>query len=136
MAVRTTDANVRGILEVDASLTDLTPFILTANEIVTEVCTDSSYSATRLELIERWLAAHFTAIRDMRSASEKAGSVGVNYQHKVDLNLNVTIYGQQAMLIDTAGNLAALQRRVEEGIDISNMGVSWLGEDLDTEEDD
>ena len=87
---RTNATNVKSIIEVDASIivsdSDLDPFISTANELVTEMCTGTvngpktAYTATRLELIERWLSAHFYAVRDPRVKNEKAGSVGVAYQ--------------------------------------------------------
>lgn len=134
---RTTAVLVRGIIETDdTSIPDLDPFIEVANELVTELCTDSSYSTTRLELIERWLSAHFYAIRDPRPSSEKAGPVSVNYQYKVDLNLYVTTYGQQAAILDTAGNLAALNKRMKDGTK-SSPTLVWLGEDYyDNDEDE
>lgn len=125
MAVRTTEAAVSAIIEVDATI-GLTPFIEVASAIVDDVCTDSGYSSTKLELIERWLAAHFYAIRDMRTAQEVAGSVSQSFQFKLGLNLANTMYGQQAMLVDTAGNLAALSKRMEKGKKQS-VGVTWLG---------
>ena len=64
--VRTTSSDVEGIIEVDASIS-LDPFIETANAFVTECCSSvSTYDATRLELIERWLSAHMYTNRDMR----------------------------------------------------------------------
>lgn len=127
---RTDATNVAKVIEVDEEI-DLTPFIDTANELVTEMCTgdngpDPVYSANRLELIERWLAAHFYAIRDMRPANEKAGPVGVAYQHEVDLNLANTMYGQQAMVLDTNGGLATLNKQTEEG-GPREVGLTWLG---------
>tara|TARA_Y100000310_G_C20273391_1_gene619112 strand:- start:45 stop:449 length:405 start_codon:yes stop_codon:yes gene_type:complete len=128
---RTNATNIKAIIEVDTTIiaadSDLDPFISTANELVTEICTgtnapDPVYSATRLELIERWLAAHFYAIRDPRAKSEKAGSVGVAYRGKTDLNLSLTHYGQQAMMIDTNGGLARLDKG--KGITAS---VLWAG---------
>lgn len=129
MSYRTTEALVRGIIETDdTNIPDLTPFIAASNELVTECCSDSSYDATRLEMIERWLAAHFYAIRDPRAASEKAGSVSANYQYKVDLNLAVTTYGQMAMILDTAGSLAALNIRTAKGLK-KVVALTWLGTD-------
>lgn len=120
MAVRTNATNVKAIIEVDSSIivsdSDLDAFITTANELVTEICTGTTngptpvYTATRLELIERWLTAHFYAIRDPRAKSEKAGSVGVSYRGKTDLNLALTHYGQQAMMLDTNGGLSRLDK--------------------------
>lgn len=131
---RTTESAVQGIIEHDATI-DLDPFIEVANALVTDVCTGSSYSSTKLELIERWLSAHFYAIRDPRAESEKAGSVGAKYFGKVGLNLSVTRYGQMAMVLDTAGNLAALSKRMEDGLSTS-VGVTWLGTEDETPSED
>jgi hypothetical protein len=125
MAIRTTPSLVAGIIEVDPSI-DLDPFILTASELVTEVCAIASYTVGRLELIERWLAAHFYAIRDPRTTQERAGSVGANFESKVDLNLALTRYGQQAMMLDTQGGLAALNKSILSG-GSRVASVTWLG---------
>lgn len=124
MAVRTTSSAVSGIVEVSSG-DDLTPFIETANALVTDICSPLGYDSTRLELIERWLAAHFYSIYNVRVSQESAGSVQASYQYKVDLNLNVTMYGQQAMLLDTKGGLASLQKRVIDGAGKPN--VAWMG---------
>jgi hypothetical protein len=128
MSVRTTAAAVGGIIEVDANI-DVTPFIATANAIVTECCTGGDHDAGRLELIERWLSAHYYAVRDPRAESEKAGSVGAKYQSKVDLGFNTSHYGQTAMQLDTEGNLAALNEKTKRGA--VSVGVSWLGKTED-----
>ena len=121
-------------MEVDDSIS-LTPFIAAAEELVTECCVDSDYTATRLAMVEAWLAAHFYLIRDQAMASERAGDVGVNYQYQIGLNLQQTKQGQMAMILDTAGNLAALSKRIEEGKSFS-IHIGWLGTDYDTEEED
>jgi hypothetical protein len=124
---RTTTDVVAQIIEVDSAI-DVEPFIEIANELVTEACGDAGYSDTRLELIERWLAAHFYAIRDNRVATEGAGTVNTTYQFRVGLNLNVTIYGQQALVLDTKGLLAALSKQAETG-ESKRPGLMWLGSD-------
>ena len=124
---RTTDASVGGIIEVDSSIS-LTPFISIANELVTECCgsVTPAYSTTRLELIERWLAAHFYTNRDGRAFREKAGSVSKEKQSKVDLGFDTSHYGQTAMRLDTLGGLASLNEQSKKG---GNQPVSatWLG---------
>jgi len=125
MSVRTTDELVEEIIEVDSTIS-LTPFIAVANELVTELCTDSDYSSSRLLLIETWLAAHFYAIRDPRIESEKAGSVSEKRAIKIGLNLQQTTYGQQAMLLDTSGNLAALNKGMDTGK--RTPSVTWAGQ--------
>ena len=126
MAVRTTAVAINLIIEIDANIS-LTPFIEAANALVTECCSGSStYDATRLELIERWLSAHFYTVRDMRAESEKAGSVAEKKQSKVDLGFNTSHYGQMAMRLDTEGGLAALNERILKG-KTSAIEFSWLG---------
>jgi hypothetical protein len=137
MAVRTTSAAVEGILEESPSLT-LTPFIETGSYLVDKCCADVTnpdgsafYDATALELIERWLSAHFYHVAATRANAEKAGSVGETKRSKVDLKLNLTHYGGQAMLLDVAGGLASLNKT---GINTISAGVDWLGTP-DEEED-
>lgn len=130
---RTSEVAVRAIIEVDETITDLSPFIEAANQLVTDCCGDAGYTDAKLELVERWLAAHFYAVRDPRRAGENVGAgVGEDFQYKVDLNLSVTTYGQQAMLLDTAGGLAALNGRIKRGVGVLTPSMTWLGaEDWD-----
>lgn len=128
---RTTRDLVAGIIETDPQIvlsdeTGLDPFIDTANDLVTRLCTNSNYSDNTLELIERWLSAHFYAVRDPRTTTEGAGGVSAGYESRVDLGLNLTRYGQQAMLVDSDNNLAALNKRNQEGVP-PRPGVIWLG---------
>jgi len=131
MANRVTQDEVAVIIELDTTSTpDITVFIDAANSLVTELCSDSGYSDARLAQIELWLSAHFYAIKDPRAKSEKAGSVGQTLQSKVDLALSVTHYGQMAMILDTAGNLAAVNKQAQEGTATPSPGATWLGTDL------
>ena len=126
---RTTDALVSGIIAVKATI-PLTPFIDVANNMVTDVCLDSGYTDAKLTLIETWLAAHFYAVRDPRVDMEKAGSVSQKFQYEVDLNLAVTVYGQQAMVIDSDGNLAKVNKQATTGnATLKKVGVVWAGTD-------
>ncbi len=135
---RTTPVLVGKIVEVDPLITDLTPFIDSANELVTEVCAvakkeDGSdfYTVTRLELIERWLSAHFYKIRDQMVTSEQAGPVQSAYGMKLGLNLAVTTYGQQAMILDTFGGLAQLNKAAESGrVPVTGFWMGKLSEDI------
>lgn len=125
---RTTSDAVAAIIEVDASI-PLAPFIETASSLVEEICApaDIGYTSERLELIERWLSAHFYAIRDPRTTNEKAGPVAATYESKVALHLDLTRYGQQAMLLDTNGGLAELNEEMQKPTKTRQAGVSWLG---------
>lgn len=107
---RVTDEEVREIIDIDSTITDLTPYITIANIVVNKNCVDSSLDDAQLKEIERWLAAHFVCIRDPRSASEKAGSVAISYQYKLGLGLQSSQYGQQAIMLDSSGALARLNK--------------------------
>jgi len=122
---RTTDAAVEGIIEVDDEIS-LTPFIETANQLVTDCCvTDTGYTDEKLELIERWLSAHFYAIRDPRASSEYAASIGQTYTLNHGRGLAATQYGQNSMRLDTAGGLAALDKATERGA--QGMAMKYVG---------
>lgn len=132
---RTTRANIAGIIELDAEIVPddaaMEPYILVASELVTECCTGANapkggeYSDVRLELIERWLAAHIYTNRDPRAASESAGPVSVSYQSRVDLGFDTSHYGQMAMRIDTNGGLSRLNEDTKKGK--PRIGAVWLG---------
>jgi hypothetical protein len=116
MAVRTTDELVAGIIEVDSDIT-LTPFISTANTLVTQCCTELStdYTAAQLLDIETWLAAHIYTIRDGRIESEKIGPAFQKLQSKVGLGLDSSHYGQMAKRLDYQGGLARLDAKMTQG---------------------
>ena len=123
--MRTTDILVKEIIETDTSVS-LSPFIAIANELVTEVCGEA-HAETRLTLIETWLTAHFYAIRDNRLASEDLNfmELGLKYQYKLGLNLQVTMYGQQVLIMDTSGGFANLNLSAENGKVAKT--IQWLG---------
>lgn len=130
---RTTEEAVALLAEVD-ELIDLSPFIETASAFVEEVCAtalDSDgndyYDATRLELIERWLAAHFYKIRDPQVENEAASGISQKNATKVELGFNLTHWGQMALRLDTYGGLAALEETTKAGAGRPTFGILWLG---------
>lgn len=109
---RTTPNAVNNILETNIGDTDLTPFIETANLIVTEHLTAAAItpalSAARLELIERWLAAHFVRVREERVTEMSAAGTRTKYEGQDGMGLRATKYGQQAIALDPTGILSGL----------------------------
>jgi hypothetical protein len=115
MSNRVTDAEVRAIMpELDAKLTSLTPFITTANALIYQHIVLNpnpiiTFTEDYLKVIELWLAAHFVAICDPVHTSESAGGVSVSFMLGTPgTALNATPYGQQALALDTTGQLAKL----------------------------
>ena len=107
----------------------VTPYIAAANLLVTDVvvAADSTISDERLTQIELWLAAHFASVAYLRAAEERADVVGEKKQFKVDLGLSVTVYGQQALVLDTTGALANLQKLIDDG-GVKVPSFDWLGD--------
>lgn len=126
---RVTPEEVADIIKVNANI-NVQPFIDVADSLVDDVCLDSDYSDSKLKIIEQWLAAHFYAVRDPRVDTQKAGPVSQKLQYKVDLGFHVTVYGQQALLLDTAGNLALLNKQAKEGKSVASAGLVWAGTEV------
>lgn len=125
---RTTNAQVRKLID-DVFIPcdfDFSPFVETANILVTAVCvnTKSNYSNTVLEIIERWLSGHFAFIRLGQIQSETIGRAITGYATKIGFNLAQTKYGQQAMTLDYLGNLAKVNAQTNPDR-IRKYGVWW-----------
>lgn len=133
MAVRTTEDQVKGVLlsdygpKSDGTLPSLTPFIDTASSIVDEVvvCATArgkTLSAARLELLERWLAAHFYAVSDRPYKEKTTDRARAKFQGETGMYLESSHYGQTAKTLDTSGCLSAM-----DGATRKTAGVLWMG---------
>lgn len=106
---RITVEELLDIIDTDLEESQINAFINTANNLVTAKLEDSGLDSTMLHDIELWLSAHFVCMRDMRAKSEDiAGEYRVTYQGETKTGLDATLYGQQALLLDYTGTLAAL----------------------------
>lgn len=131
---RTTQELVAGVLtpaEMNDENDDLEPFITTANILVTRCCSTKVnvdgvlvYGAADLEIIERWLAAHFYKIPNPANLKERVSRDAENtIESKVDLGLDVTRWGQMAKVLDTAGGLSEADSQTNK----RGWGAYWLG---------
>ena len=116
------DADLDPYLDTASQLIDLTSALCLKVDGVT-----AYYTTAQLELIERWLAAHFYAVENNQLAEDKVDVISETYQFKVGLNLNCTEYGQQALLLDVCGALANAQKTAIKGK--AKDEVTWLGTD-------
>lgn len=110
---RTTLANVQLLSDDFADMTaaQMDPHIKSAAHIVTDqIAGDSATTNEKLELIERYLAAHFATVFVREATQEKAGSVGATYggSRQRGTRLESTRFGQMAISLDDTGALALL----------------------------
>ena len=127
---RTTASAVKGILLKDYPAPDeeqpsLTPYIETANVIVTRVATcatarDRTLTSTELELVERWLAAHFYVQSDQTWQSKSTEGASASFHGQTGMHLESSRYGQAAMDIDYSGCLASFSSA-------QSVTFGWLG---------
>lgn len=130
---RTTSTLVQGVLRLgseggdydDVENPSLDPYIDAASSIVDDVaeCATNkgiTLSSTKLEIIERWLAAHAYAMSDQTLKMEKTGDAVSQYQGTTGMYLTATKYGQMAVSLDSSGCLAALGNN-------KRAGAFWMG---------
>jgi hypothetical protein len=130
---RTSETLLGEIFDLDEDI-DTSAAITDGNLLVDQVCLDSDYSEELLTRIETYLAAHFLAIRDPRTSFETIGEIQDRFEGKTDMGLRFTRYGQQAILLDTAGNLAKLdntQKTVKGRLSGNAKSITWLGTSCD-----
>jgi hypothetical protein len=101
---------------ISTPLTDLTAFISAAHTIVEDRLLDQGLTDTALKEIERWLAAHFVSFRS--PAEKRSQKIGSAQEVYLVANLSSTggmlktsLYGMQAMALDTSGTLAQLGKK-------------------------
>jgi hypothetical protein len=121
---RTTVTAVAGILADNWNgTTGLQPFIDAASSMVDDIVTyddEGVMTTSKLELVERWLAAHFYHCADPLLQSENNNKAGGQYQGQSAMALDGSRYGQMAQKLDTSGYLEANDAA---GI----VGGFWLG---------
>jgi hypothetical protein len=126
---RTTPELIAEIIEVDTDI-PLEPFITIANELVSERCATGvtpAYTTARLELIERWLAAHFYTVRDPRMTSRGVDVIQQSWQSAIGRGFKTSHFGQTAMRLDTAGRLAKLDAAIEDPTKKRSVGINFIG---------
>jgi hypothetical protein len=97
---RTTETEVKQIIDTDLTDEQVAPFVTTANVLVTDVLAGQGYGENLLHEIEKYLAAHLLTARDPRVSKEKVGTAEATYQGKFGEGLKSTTYGQHVLLLD------------------------------------
>lgn len=133
MAVRTNEPAVRALLSAGGNYrkgADLTPFIESASATVDDLvqyAADNDMGTVldkRLELIERWLAAHDYQQSDKGYTSRSNEGASGSFEGQTGKYLESTRFGQRAINLDPTGYLALL---VSGGPIEVEVGGVWLG---------
>jgi hypothetical protein len=128
--IRTTPEAVKGVLLRDydrRSGPDLAPYITTASVLV-DRCEAFAYrksltaTPADLELVERWLAAHFYCVSDRTYKSKGQQGASGSFDGNTGMDLDATLYGQSARMIDPSGYLGVIGK--EGGVQV---GGFWAG---------
>src|SRR3972149_6681693 len=111
---RVTEDQVRGVTG-EPTTVDAAQAIETATLLVDEELATAGLSDARLTQIELYLAAHFLAItaREGPLAGETLGEASERDHNIYAAGLRSTRFGQQAVLLDTSGVLAAIAAKSE-----------------------
>jgi len=94
---------------------ELQPFIDSAHILVDEELLSAGLSAARLKLIELYLAAHLAVVTLERGGlvKQRIGDAEEIYQVPGfnTIGLVTTRFGQQVVILDTSGKMAALSQK-------------------------
>lgn len=104
---------VQAVIQVSSSL-DVTSQIQTAHVLVNRIKSEypSSIEAELVE-VEKYLAAHFCAMRDPQEQTKSVNKASATFQGQTGLGLDLTWWGQQAKILDSSGYLAALEQKAK-----------------------
>jgi len=107
---RTNNTDVDEILDTTLDPSVLDAYIDAASDIVDDIAgTNSGLSASRLERIEKFLAAHLATAQDPRASSQSGESRSISYEDRgSDATAN---YLEVAKSLDTTGIIADLNKR-------------------------
>jgi len=129
MAIRTTERAVKAILGPNYDVVNgpsLQPFIETATVLVDRVAlkdiSTSLMTAASLELVERYLAAHFYEHEDQITASRSTGGASGQFMGRTDMGFDGTKYGQTAKRLDATGLLVMLDQPQRP-----KASIKWAG---------
>jgi hypothetical protein len=132
VAVRTTDTAVKAILLGNYDLEDtpdLTAFMDSAAILIkrVEACDSNGVlDEEDLEIIERWLSAHFYSHADQLLQSKSTGDASASFQGRTGMGLESTQYGQTAMNLDGSGCLEKINDQMKKG-GKPKPSINWMG---------
>lgn len=134
MSVRTDSEAVKGVLvdnydedEDTGEGPDLTPFIEAASSVVDDVSAcaiakGKALTSAKLELIERWLSAHFYVMNDPTFRERANLTSKAVFDGSTGMYLEASRFGQMAVTLDSSGCLSAIASGTRK-----KASAGWLG---------
>jgi hypothetical protein len=126
MAARIDADDLGEIIALDEAISSAVA-IETAHLLVEDHCSGLGYDEDRLVLLEKWLAAHLYAVLSPQIRSEAIGPISESFVFgQLGKGLDGTMYGQQALRLDSARGLARHDEAVKVGrvrATMINLGV-------------
>lgn len=106
-------AEVKQLIDTDLSDPTILVYITSADNVITELFDeDTTVTDSQKKELERWLTAHLIACTQEPQISQVGVSgTSVKYQGVTGKGLESTFYGQQVLVLDTAGKLRNLGKR-------------------------
>jgi hypothetical protein len=109
--------------EDEASVDERTMAIATAHAIVYEYLDGYGVPLTILDIVERYLSAHFICITYPQTVFESVGKLQQSFSMKVALGFDQTRFGQQAKKLDPTGQL----KKLDDAKAPVPVSITWLG---------
>ena len=109
---RTTEVEVKAIMDTDLADASVLVFINIATSMITSIVGGKGLSDAELTEMERWLSAHLIASTIERMGeTEKIGEASIKYIGQFAKGFESTPYGQMLLALDTTGSFADLSMR-------------------------
>ena len=107
-------------IDVDTPEAETTSFIESAHVLLCSVLDGYGVPTSLMTQIEKYLAAHFAAIAYPVVKREGLGPMSRSYESKVNLRLDNTKYGQQALALDPTGKLSETPKKAMVGYSVGS----------------
>ena len=110
-------------IDADTPEDETTAYIETAHVLLCSVLDGYGIPTSLMTQIEKYLAAHYAAIAYPVTQREGLGPLTRSYATKIDLRIDNTKYGQQAIALDPTNVLASLNDgKVKKEVVVYSVG--------------
>ena len=110
-------------IDADTPEEETTAFIESAHVLLCSVLDGYGVPASLMTQIEKYLAAHYAAIAYPVIQREGLGPMSRSYATKIDLRLDNTKYGQQALALDPTNVLAEINAgKTKRAVSVTSVG--------------